>query len=141
MNSQINYCDHFKPACRYRIPYWAYSAKSFRHKIPKVCTKKDESEPQKRTGTHQLRLPGSGRVGLGGRVQGQPLLPGVRYLSTVTLPLRTGRESTGSDTRMGLNWNLQPKQRAESLKKDTDTIGRSKMWMGSTWETMQPPGW
>lgn len=56
----------------------------------------------------------------------------VDYLSTVTLPLRTGRESTGSDTRIGLNWNLQPKQSAESLKKDTDTMGRSKMWMGST---------
>lgn len=63
------------------------------------------------------------------------------YLSTVTLPLRTGRKKTGSETRMGLNWNLQPKQSAESLKKDTDTIGLSKMWMGSTWETMQPPGW
>lgn len=86
----------------------------------------------KRTGSHQLWLPGPGWIGLGGRVQGQPLLPGVCYLSTVTLPLRTGRESTGSDTRMGLNWNLQPKQSAESLKKDTDTIGRSKMWMGST---------
>lgn len=62
------------------------------------------------------------------------------YLSTVTLPLFTGRNSTGSDTRMGLNWNLHPKQSAESLKNDTETMGRSKIWMGSTWETMQPPG-
>lgn len=64
-----------------------------------------------------------------------------RYLSTVTLPLLTGRKRTGSDTLMGLNWNLQPKQSAESLKKETETMGLSKIWMGSTWETMQPPGW
>lgn len=63
------------------------------------------------------------------------------YLSTVTLPLFTGRNRTGSDTLMGLNWNLHPKQSAESLKKDTETMGLSKIWMGSTWETMQPPGW
>lgn len=72
-------------------------------------------------------------LGQGGQLKklNCPLLP-VGYLSTVTLPLRTGKESTGSDTRIGLNWNLQPKQSAESLKKDTDTMGRSKMWMGST---------
>lgn len=63
------------------------------------------------------------------------------YLSTVTLPLFTGRKRTGSETLMGLNWNLHPKQRAESLKKETETMGLSKIWMGSTWETMHPPGW
>lgn len=63
------------------------------------------------------------------------------YLSTVTLPLFTGRKRTGSETLMGLNWNLHPKQSAESLKKETETMGLSKIWMGSTWETMQPPGW
>lgn len=65
----------------------------------------------------------------------------VSYLSTVTLPLFTGRKRTGSETLMGLNWNLHPKQSAESLKKETETMGLSKIWMGSTWETMQPPGW
>ena len=63
------------------------------------------------------------------------------YLRTVTLPLLTGSSRTGSDTRIGLNWKRQPKQRAESEKKDTDTIGRAKMWSGSTCDTMQPPGW
>lgn len=63
------------------------------------------------------------------------------YLRTVTLPLLTGRTNTGSDTRMGLNWKRQPKHRALSLKKDTETMGRAKMCKGSTWDTMQPPGW
>lgn len=63
------------------------------------------------------------------------------YLRTVTLPLLTGRTKTGSDTRMGLNWKRQPKHRALSLKKDTETMGRAKMCKGSTWDTMQPPGW
>lgn len=75
------------------------------------------------------------------RASGRVFREAARYLSTVTLPLLTGRKRTGSDTLMGLNWNLQPKQSAESLKKDTETMGLSKMWMGSTWETMQPPGW
>lgn len=75
-------------------------------------------------------------------VCGRPVCLGQsKHLSIVTLPLLTGSMNTGSDTRMGLNWKRQPKHRALSLKKDTETMGRAKMCRGSTWDTMHPPGW
>lgn len=52
-------------------------------------------------------------------------------LSNVTQPLDSGKETSGFDTLMGLKENLQPKLRAESLMKEIETMGLSKMWMGS----------
>lgn len=40
-----------------------------------------------------------------------------------TQPLTRGTESTGLEVRMGWKENLQPKLKAESLKKEADTIG------------------
>ena len=71
----------------------------------------------------------------------RPVIARPMYLISVTHPRSQGRLRTGFDTRIGLKMNLQPKLRAQSLKKETVTSGRSNMWGGSMWDTMQPPGW
>ena len=58
----------------------------------------------------------------------------------VTPPRSKDTEYIGLEVRIGLKANLQPKQSAESLKKFTVTIGRSKICGGSICETIQPPG-
>jgi len=56
---------------------------------------------------------------------------GNTYSMQVTPPRSRGTEKIGLEVRIGLNTNLQPKQRAESLKKLTVMMGRSNMCGGS----------
>lgn len=63
------------------------------------------------------------------------------YLKEVTAPLGISNLSKGVEHLRGLYWNLQPKQRALSLNKLREIMGLSKIWGGSIWDTMHPPGW
>ena len=45
-----------------------------------------------------------------------------------------------ADVYLGLPLELE-QQRGNLIFAQTETMGRSKMWMRSTWDTMQPPGW